>query len=121
LLRPQDREWLRRVDAEPVTSTLCFAGDSGSALISLIDRLALREALKTGRANNCQLVALYVLQGMSCEEILRFVPLDEYSDALKRNPEALNGAWFSRPKPTDSRLHALFARKSSSSPFEVNK
>jgi hypothetical protein len=102
-------ERLRRVGAEPVTYTGCFAGNAGSALISLIDRLALREALKTGKAKNCQLVALYVLQGMSCEEILRFASLDEYSDALKRNPEALKGAWFSRPKPTDSRLHSLFA------------
>jgi serine/threonine protein kinase len=102
-------EWARRGAENYTTCSGCFAGDSGSALASLIDDLALGEALNRGRTKTCQLVALYVLQGMSCEEILRVVPLDAYSDALKLNSEALHGAWFSRPKPTDSRLHVLFA------------
>ena len=80
----------------------CGVLSSQEALRSLLDHSTISANLQPKCREENQLVALYVLRGLSHSELLAAVSIDEYVSALHRHPHALFGAWFER----DAALHA---------------
>ena len=71
-----------------------FCGNN--ALLSVVDLSTLSSSLNEHSTDNQQLIALYILRGLSCGELLKHVKMDAYMSAICRFPDTLLGAWFHR-------------------------
>ena len=92
-----------------VAQNRCGAFAGGDALLPLLDHQKISEHLRSERHESYQLMALYALRGLSCDELLDFVTIDEYVLALQRYPRALFAAWFEKDASSHVQLNSRLA------------
>ena len=81
-----------------------------NVLRPVFDLSALSFSLNESLSDTQQLTALYILRGLSYEELVQHVKMDVYLSAICRFPDTLLGAWFHRRvNPVGFKLENFFA------------